>query len=115
MEKANRQIDADSPMMPLTILSIFAGATLGLRLRVLILLPVIMGGWLMTILIGISIGTTTLSVIVSMALIATGLQLGYLVGSLLRFILAAGRVRRGSIHQQAWVPAPDVTSASPAE
>jgi hypothetical protein len=78
-------------MMNLLILSMLVGGVLGMRLRVLILIPAIgfafagIGG------IGAARGDAPSLVAVAMILAAISLEVGYLAGSATRLVLAATR------------------------
>jgi hypothetical protein len=79
-------------MLSLAILAALLGAVLGLRFKVPALMPVIVVGLILIIggalAFGIEFWRTVLCVIVA----ATALQMGFLGGSGLRFLIAATRV-----------------------
>lgn len=88
-------------MLLLALISILVGAVLGLRFRVLILVPVIAVTWLLLLIIGTETGASTWSLIGAMVVIAAAAQIGFLCGTATRLVLASARVaRRG--HQ--WRP-----------
>ena len=82
-----------------TTISILVGIALGLRFKFLILLPTI-GVSLATVAVnGILRGDATWQLVVTMVVVATFLQLGYVVGCVLRFAagaVSANRLRRPS-------------------
>ena len=80
-------------MTNLFLLSILVGAVLGMRLRVLILVPAI--GFFLAGIAGIggARGDELWSIATAMILAAIGLQIGYLSGSTSRFVMAASRAR----------------------
>jgi hypothetical protein len=92
-------------MTNLLILSVLVGAVLGMRLRVLIILPVI--GFAFVTIAGIGAARSdALSLIATvMVLTAISLQLGYLLGSAARFVMVAARISRRYKIQK---PAPEL-------
>jgi uncharacterized membrane protein len=77
-------------MTNLLILSILVGAVLGMRFRVLILIPVM--GFAIIAGIGAARGEAPSLIVTAMIFVAIALQLGFLVGSATRFILVASRI-----------------------
>jgi hypothetical protein len=90
-------------MVNLAILSLLAGAVIGMRFKVLILLPLSIFGGLNTLLVALIIGETMSSALISSAVVVLALQAGYLFGSGTRFAIAASRVPRT---REAHAPAP---------
>ena len=76
-------------MVALTMLGI--GAALGLRFRIFVLLPVILLGLFVCTGIGLAQGTTIWSITLTSFIGVTCLQLGYLGGALLKFLIFTGR------------------------
>jgi hypothetical protein len=76
-------------MVALMMLGI--GAALGLRFRIFVLLPVILLGLFVCTAIGLAQGTTIWSITLTNVIGATCLQLGYLGGALLKFLIFTGR------------------------
>jgi hypothetical protein len=76
-------------MLILTMISLLIGAALGLRFKVFILVPVIGLALAMVAVNGAGDGTWQL--VVTMVVVATFLQLGYLGGSILQSAVCAGR------------------------
>jgi hypothetical protein len=66
-------------MLDLSVLSI--GCALGLRFRVLVLLPAIGLVWMAYLAVGLARGDATSAILVGGALAAVCLQLGYLAGA----------------------------------
>jgi hypothetical protein len=97
--------------MTITIFSLvfLIGATLGLRFKVWILLPAICIGLFCMAIIGVGHRYSGAEIILTMVLIATSLQVGYLAGIVVRtivecsvvpevihvFLAASQRTRRG--------------------
>jgi hypothetical protein len=75
--------------MALTIICFLIGAALGMRFKVLIVIPVIGLALLGTAAVGIAHGDPIGSVVLTMVLIATTLQLGYLAGVVSRHVLVS--------------------------
>jgi len=73
--------------MTLAIIGFLIGAALGTRFKVLIVIPVIGLALLATAAVGIAHGDPIGSVVLTMVLIETTLQLGYLAGVVLRPVL----------------------------
>ncbi len=81
-------------MMNLFILSVLVGAVLGMRLRVMILVPAI-GFFLIGIAaIGTARSDQLSSIAAAAVLAAISLQLGYLAGSATRFVMLIARKAR---------------------
>jgi hypothetical protein len=76
-------------MVALTTLCI--GSALGLRFKIFVLLPAILLGLLVGTAYGIAHGETTWSITLTNVVGATCLQLGYLSGALLKFLVFAER------------------------
>jgi hypothetical protein len=74
-------------MMLLILTGVVAGAVLGLRLKVLVLVPVIWGALALVVVDGIARGDALWRLAFSMIIIATALQLGYFLGSVIRFVM----------------------------
>jgi hypothetical protein len=66
--------------MALTIICFLIGAALGMRFKILIVIPVIGLALLGTAAVGIANGSPIGSTMLIMVLVATTLQLGYLAG-----------------------------------
>ena len=64
------------------IINGLVGATLGLRFKVLVLVPAVTLAMLGAAVVGITRGDRFLSVIVAMILFGTAVQVGYLAGNL---------------------------------
>jgi hypothetical protein len=80
--------------MELKIASIafLIGAALGLRFDILTLVPAIGLALVGIVAAGIGNGDPIGSVVVTMVLVASALQIGYLAGSAMRFVMAPSRV-----------------------
>ena len=76
-------------MVALTMLGI--GSALGLRFKIFVLLPVILLGFFVCTAFGLAQGTTIWSIMLTSVVGATCLQIGYLGGALLKFLIFSGR------------------------
>jgi hypothetical protein len=76
-------------MLPLTIFGFLCGAALGMRFKVLVLVPAIFVGGILAA--GSTVGQTLGTTFLAMVAVATALQVGYLFGSVVRHALAASR------------------------
>jgi hypothetical protein len=81
-------------MTNLLILSVLVGAVLGMRLRVLILIPAMGFAFVAIVVISGARGNAPILIGVAVVLTVISLQLGYLAGSAARFVLAASRISR---------------------
>jgi hypothetical protein len=81
-------------MIQLVIGGLLLGAVLGLRLKVIVLLPVTIMGAAITSLAALLMGQSGTVVISSVASFGLALQGGYLLGSWSRFTIAAARAAR---------------------
>jgi hypothetical protein len=75
-------------MMLLILTGLLLGAVLGLRLKVLVLIPAICGALAIVVVDGIARGDTLWQLAFSMIMIATALQFGYFFGNVIRFVMA---------------------------
>ncbi len=81
--------------MALEILTIFlAGAALGLRFKVMILVPALILAALLAAIVGLTRGDQFWSIAAAMILLGTAIQVGYLAGLLFRAKLASFRAQR---------------------
>jgi hypothetical protein len=69
---------------------------LGLRFKVLILAPAIVIGSVATLGIGTMHNSSLWSILLSMVLAITALQMGYLSGTVIRFLIAGAQIRETS-------------------
>jgi hypothetical protein len=81
-------------MIILVILSILFGAALGTRFKVLVLFPAIFVSAALIAGATAAHGSSVWSAVLSMAVSATGLQMGFLGGVATRFVVAAARAPR---------------------
>ena len=77
--------------MLLTILGLLCGIVLSVRFDVLILLPAILLGWLLAVVGGLIVGSTGMSIVLGMVLVATALQGGYVLGIVGQWALRSHR------------------------
>jgi hypothetical protein len=81
--------------MPLEIVIIFlAGAALGLRFKVMILVPALTLTLLFAAIVGLAHGDQFWSIAVAMILLGAAIQVGYLAGILFRVKIAVVRAQR---------------------
>jgi hypothetical protein len=82
-------------MLMLAIISILIGATLGLRFKVLVLLPAIIIAGFAILVGGLAYSSSFSSIVAASAIAISGLQFGYLGGSMIlrfaTFSLGSGR------------------------
>jgi len=76
-------------MVALSMLGI--GSALGLRFRVLVLVPVILLGLIVYTACGLAQGTSVWSIMLTSIVGATCLQFGYLAGALAKSVILAAR------------------------
>jgi hypothetical protein len=81
-------------MTMLTLCCALAGSVLGLRYKVLALVPAIGLALLVTVTTGIARAEGAWAVLGAAAAVATAVQIGYLAGTLTRFTIAGVRLRR---------------------
>jgi hypothetical protein len=84
-------------MLILAIGCILVGAVLGLRFTVWILIPGIAFGLFSAAAAGMAHRHDLGTIALSMVLIAVGLQLGYLMGTTTRFVIAGARAPRARV------------------
>jgi hypothetical protein len=94
--------------MALTISWALAGAVLGMRYKVLALVPAIGLAVLVVLILGIGRGDGGWTILGAAVAAATALQVGYLAGTLTRFAVAGAR---GARLRRAWMRA--TASAGP--
>ena len=70
-------------MVVLAVISILIGAGLGVRFKVLILLPAIVFAWLAILSGGLAYSSGLSSILAALAIATAGLQIGYLAGGLI--------------------------------
>ncbi len=81
--------------MALEIVTIFlAGAALGLRFKVMILVPALISTALFGTIVGLTRGDEFWSIAIAMILLGTAIQVGYLAGILFRAKIASVRAQR---------------------
>ncbi len=76
-------------MTTVAILSVFAGMLVGIRFKMLVIMPVIAAAMLAAAAVTIAQGDPILSVLAAAALSAIGTQVGYLCGSFVPFVKEA--------------------------
>lgn len=83
-------------MTMLAMTAMLIGAVLGLRFKVLVLFPAIFIGSAAALGIGMAHNNGLWSVLLSMILAISALQMGYLGGAVIRFISTGTRIRKDS-------------------
>jgi hypothetical protein len=83
-------------MTMFTITAVLIGAALGQRFKVFILVPAIVIGSAAGLGFGMAQNSNLWSVLLIIALTITALQMGYLGGAVIRFVVAGSRVGRDS-------------------
>src|SRR5438046_1704920 len=82
-------------MLSLTLVSALAGAVLGLRYKVLVLLPAMSLGIMLILVIGMARGDGECMILARVAVAVSALQIGYLAGTVTRST-RRGRADRAS-------------------
>ena len=83
-------------MIVLALAAVLIGAILGLRFKILALVPAILFGSASTLSIGIAYGNGVWPVLLAVVLAVTMLQIGYLGGALANSAITVARVRKAS-------------------
>jgi hypothetical protein len=78
----------------LAIITVVVGIVLGLRYKVLILVPAVMFAMLFAIMVGIARADNFWSIVLTMVVLGTAVQLGYLAGVVIRAAIASIRSPR---------------------
>jgi hypothetical protein len=81
-------------MSNIAILTFLLGTVLGLRFRILVLLPVSLVGGLNAVLVTLLVGGSLFAAVTSALALVAAVQIGFLFGSLVRFSVAAARAGR---------------------
>ncbi len=79
-------------MMILALISLLAGAALGLRFKVLVLVPAIALTLLMAAGTGLGGGDSLWTVLLMAAAAGASLQIGYFGGAIIRYVMATTRI-----------------------
>jgi hypothetical protein len=87
--------------LEIVIIHILAGAALGLRFKVMILVPAVTLTMLFAAIVGVTRGNQFWSIAVAMILLGTAIQVGYLAGTLIRAKIASVRAQR-SVLSENW-------------
>ena len=82
-------------MTTLATTAILIGAVLGLRFKVLVLVPAIVFGATAVLGLGMAHNNSVWSILVAMGSAITALQAGYLAGAGIHFVIAGMRIRKG--------------------
>src|SRR5258707_15796488 len=97
--RTDRNCEATSNTMALEIVTIhfLAGAALGLRFKVMILVPALTLTMLFAVIVGVTRGDQFWSIAVATILLGTAIQVGYLAGILIRAKIAWVRGQRTAV------------------
>ena len=79
-------------MLPLVLFMTLLGGVLGLRFKVFVLVPVIGAAWLFIAVAGKAFVAPQTSVVMVIAAVGAAVQIGYLLGLLTRYAIAAARL-----------------------
>ena len=88
-------------MLPLTIVGLLCGIVLALRFNVFVLIPAVFIGALVALGSSMAVGATVGTMGLSVVLVITALQLGYLLGSFARYASLAVMLRNRRLHVKA--------------
>jgi hypothetical protein len=88
-------------MVMLAVFASLIGAALGLKFKVLILVPAIAIAFAIVVVAGLAHSDGILTVALATVLSAAGLQFGYLLGLSCRYLARADRMRRAAPHAAA--------------
>ena len=80
--------------LEIVIIHVLAGAALGLRFKVVILVPALTLTMLFAAMVGVTRGDQFWSIALAMILLGTAIQVGYLAGILIRAKIASVRAQR---------------------
>jgi hypothetical protein len=83
--------------LEIVIIHVLAGAALGLRFKVMILVPALTLTMLFAAMVGVTRGDQFWSIAVAMILLGTAIQVGYLVGILIRAKIASVRAQQTAV------------------
>jgi len=72
--------------LELTVISVVAGAVLGLRYKVLVLVPAVMFAMIFAIVVGVARADGLWSIVLMMAALSIAVQFGYVAGIVLRAV-----------------------------
>ena len=81
-------------MLMLVLASMLVGAVLGLRFRILVLVPALLLMLALVVAGGLAHGDDVWSILLALMLGGISIQLGYLGGTAIRFTVAAARAPR---------------------
>jgi hypothetical protein len=81
--------------LEIVVIHILAGAALGLRFKVMILVPSVTLTMLFAAIVGVTRGDQFWSIAVAMILLGTAIQVGYLAATLIRAKIASVRAANG--------------------
>ena len=83
--------------LEIVIIHVLAGAALGLRFKVMILVPALTLTMLFAAIVGVTRGDQFWSIAIAMILLGTAIQVGYLAGILIRAKIASVRAQRAAV------------------
>ena len=88
---------ANTMALEIVIIHFLAGAALGLRFKVMILVPALTLTMLFAAMVGVTRGDQFWSIALAMILLGTAIQVGYLAGILIRAKIASVRAQRTAV------------------
>src|SRR5258708_12915332 len=83
--------------LEIVIIHVLAGAALGLRFKVVILVPALTLTMLFAAMVGVTRGDQFWSIALAMILLGTAIQVGYLAGILIRAKIASVQAQRTAV------------------
>ncbi len=83
-----------APMSLLILLVFLIGAALGMKFKVLILIPAIGFALIAVVAGGIAYGDSVSAILIAAVLASSSLQIGYLCGTVMRYSIVPARIRR---------------------
>jgi len=81
-------------MMALVLMAVFIGAMLSLRFKIFILVPATFFSFLSTVAIGVTQSDSPWFILLFGIFVVAGLQVGYLGGTIIGFIVVGARARK---------------------
>jgi hypothetical protein len=85
----NTSLQVGVMALELTIISVLAGITLGLRYKVLVLVPAVTVAMLFAMIIGVAHADRFWSIVLAMVILGTAVQFGYVAGIVMRAAISS--------------------------
>jgi hypothetical protein len=83
------KVEADAMTLGLAVISVLAGIALGLRYKVVVLVPAVTLAMVCAMIIGVARADHFWSIVLAMVILGTALQFGYLVGIAIRAVVGS--------------------------